>query len=236
MTELSKNARVAGLLYILASIFGVVRLIYIPSKLFVHGNPAATASNIAAHELLFRFGILSDLLGATLWLFVTLALYRLFKGVDHTLATLIVVLGSLLAVPIFFFNTVNDAAALLFARGTDYLSVFTQPQRDAFVRLFLDLHFQAVLANEMFWGLWLIPLGLLVCRSDFLPRVLGIWLIIACFAYLTLSFTGILFPQYLDRVDRIASPINLAEVAFMLWLTIVGAREQRTATRAKASA
>ena len=105
MTSLSKNARVAGLLYILASVVGVVRLMYIPRALFVDGNAAATANNIVAHESLFRFGMVSQLLASALWLFVPLALYRLLKGVDQTLAVLMVILGSLMQVPIFVVNT-----------------------------------------------------------------------------------------------------------------------------------
>jgi hypothetical protein len=223
---LSKNARVAGLLYLLGSLFGIVRLIYVPNTLFVYGNATATANNIAEHELLFRFGIVSYLLCGALWIFVTLALYRLFKGVNQALAVLMVILGSLMVTPIFFVNTVNDAAALLFVRGGGYLSVFDKPQRDAFARLFLDLHHQLDLANEIFWGLWLIPYGLLVYKSRFLPRILGVWLIIACFAYLTLSFTGFLFPAYEDRAGNIAQPLLLGELATMLWLLIMGANEK----------
>ena len=223
---LSKNARVAGLLYLLGSLFGIVRLIYIPNTLFVYGNATATANNIAEHELLFRFGIVSYLLCAALWIFVTLALYRLFKGVNQALAVLMVILGGLMVTPIFFANTVNDAAALLFVHGGGYLSVFDKSQRDAFARLFLDLHHQLDLANEIFWGLWLIPYGLLVYKSRFLPRILGVWLIFACFAYLALSFTGFLLPAYEDQVNNIAQPLLLGEVATMLWLLIMGANEK----------
>jgi Domain of unknown function (DUF4386) len=223
---LSKNARVAGLLYLLGSLFGVVRLIYVPNTLFVYGNATATAKNIAEHELLFRFGIVSYLLCAALWIFVTLALYRLFKAVNQALAVLMVILGSLMVTPIFFVNTVNDAAALLFVRGGGYLSVFDKPQRDALARLFLDLHHQLDLANEIFWGLWLIPFGLLVYKSRFLPRILGVWLMIACFAYLALSFTGFLLPAYEDQVNNIAQPLLLGELATMLWLLIMGANEK----------
>ena len=224
MTSLSKNARIAGLLYILASVVGVVRLMYIPNALFVHGNATATASNIVAHESLFRLGIVSNPVGAVLWLFVPLALYRLLKGVDQTLAVLMVILGSLMQVPLFFVNTMNDAAALLFARGGGYLSVFDKPQRDAFARLFLDLHHQLDLANLIFAGLWLFPFGLLVYKSRFLPRFLGVWLMIACFAWLAFSFTGLLFPAYEDKVWSITQPIVLGEVATMLWLVIRGAK------------
>jgi hypothetical protein len=164
-----------------------------------------------------------------LWIFVTLALYRLFKGVDRGLAVLMVILGSLMQVPIFFVNSVNDAAALLFVRGTDFLSLFDKPQRDAFAMLFLNLHHYGDLANEIFWGLWLLPFGLLVYKSRFLPRVLGAWLMIACFGYLASSFTGFLLPAYEDKVISYTQPLLLAEVAIMLWLTIVGAKERRLA-------
>src|SRR5882762_4527828 len=102
MTSLSKNARVAGLLYIVASVVGVLRLLYIPKTLIVSGNAAATASNIAAHESLFRLGMVSEMFAAVLWMFVPLALYRLLKDVDHALAVLMVILGSLMQVPLFF--------------------------------------------------------------------------------------------------------------------------------------
>lgn len=229
MTALSKNARVAGGLYLLFSLFGAVRLLYIPNRLFVAGNASATANNIAAHEFLFRFGIVSYLVGAAGWIFVTLALYRLLKGVDQGLALLMVILGSLISVPIFFFNAVNDAAALLFARGADYLTSFEKPQRDALVMLFLRLHHHGDLANEIFWGLWLIPFGLLVYRSRFLPRILGIWLMLGCLGYLALSLTGFLFPRYEDAAFTYTQPLTMSELGIILWLVIMGAREQSLA-------
>ena len=227
MVSLNKNARVAGLLYILSSLFGLVRLIYIPNTLIVHGNAAATANNIAGHELLFRFGIVSYLLCNVLWIFVILALYRLLKGVDQALAVLMVVIG-LMATPISFVNSANDIAALLFARG-DFLSVFDKAQREALVMLFLNLHHQIDLAWQLL-GVFFIPFGLLVYKSRFLPRILGVWLIVACFAYLALSLTGLLFPAYEDQVIKFAQPVLFAEVAMMLWLAIMGVSENRLAT------
>jgi len=194
--------------------------------LFVTGNATATANNIAAHELLFRFGIVADLLTGTMAIFLTLALYRLFKEVDPGLAVLMVILGSLMVAPIYFVNTVNDAAALLLVRGGDFLSVFDKAQRDAFAMLFLRLHHHGVLANEIFWGLWLLPFGVLVYRSRFLPRILGVWLMINCFAYLAGSFTGLLAPQYEAVVFNSAFPAMLGELAIMLWLVIMGAKPQ----------
>ena len=195
----------------------------------MHGDAAATANNIASHETLFRLGIVSGLLSAALFIFVTLALYRLLKEVDRELAVLMVILGSLMPVPIFFINSMTDAAALLFARGADFLSVIDKPQRDAFVRLFLNLHHQLDLANAIFWGLWLLPLGLLIYRSRFLPRFLGPWLILECFAWLAFSFAGFLRPGSEDKVFTYSQPLMFAELATMFWLAIMGAKEKRLA-------
>src|SRR5438876_11426019 len=134
MSSTRNPGRVAGFLYLLL-LAAPLRLIYIPSKLFVHGNATATADNIAAHELLFRLGIVSDLLTATMAIFLTLALYRLLKGVDQDLARLMVILGSLMVPPIYFLNTLTDVAALLLVRGAAFLSVFDKPQRDALAML-----------------------------------------------------------------------------------------------------
>ena len=226
MTSLSRNARTAGLLY-LTLMTAPLRLIYIPGKLFVSGNASATANNIAAHEMLFRLGIVSDLFTGTMVIFLTLALYRLFEGVDKSLARLVVMLGALPVTPIYFVNTINDAAALLLARGPDFLSAIDKPQREALVMVFLRMHGQGILANEIFWGLWLFPFGLLVYRSRFLPRILGVWLILNGFAYLASSVTGLLWPQYEDRVSNWVFPLMLGELAIMLWLIIMGAKERQ---------
>jgi Domain of unknown function (DUF4386) len=226
MTLLSRNARVAGLLY-LTLLTAPLRLLYIPGKLFVRGDAAATASNIAAHQTLFRLGILSDLFTATMSIFLTLALYRLFKEVDEGLARLLVILGSLMVTPIYFLNSINDAAALLLARGPDFLSVFDKPQRDALAMMFLRLHGHGILVNEIFWGLWLLPFGFLVYRSGFLPRILGAWLILNCFAYLATSVTGLMWPQYEQTVSDWVFPVMFGELAIMLWLIIMGAKQRQ---------
>src|SRR5207245_8852250 len=125
----------------------------------------------------------------------TLAFYRLFKAVDQNLAVLIVIVGGVLPPVIDFLNVLNDAAALMLVRGADFLSVFDKPQRDALAMLFLRLHHQEIIAAEILWGLWLFPLAILTSGSRFLPRFLGVWLIINGFAYLIMSFTGLVFPQ-----------------------------------------
>ena len=231
MTPLSKNARVAGFLYLLIVFVGPIRLIYIPNTLFVTGDATATAANITAHETLFRLGIVTSLFCAALLIYLMLALYRLFKGVDQTQAVLMVILGGVMPGVIYFINVVNDAAALMLVRGADFLSVFEKPQRDALAFLFLRLHHQVDVAAEVLWGLWLFPLAILTLRSGFLPRILGVWLIIAGFSYLALSFTAELLPQFEDTVFNIGSPARLGELAFLLWLLIMGAKERTAKVR-----
>ena len=226
MSPTHNPGRVAGFLYLLLVLLAPYRLIYVPSTLFVSGNATATAANIAAHELLFSLGIVTDLCCGVILVFLSLALYRLLKGVNQNLAVLMVILGGLIPATIDFLNVVNDAAALMLVRGADFLSVFDKPQRDALAMLFLRLHQQEITAAEILWGLWLFPLGGLVYRSRFLPRFLGVWLIINGFAYLAMSFTGLLLPRYEATVSNFAFPALLGEMALMLWLVIRGARPQ----------
>jgi len=226
MSSTRNPGRVAGLWYLLLCLIGPLRLMYIPSKLFVHGNAAATVNNIAAHEWLFRFGIIGDLLGAVVLIFLVQAFYRLFKDVDQYLAVLVVIFGGIMPALINFVGVVSDAGALMAVRGADFLSVFDKPQRDALAMLFLRLRDQQVIAAEVLWGMWLFPLAALVYRSRFLPRFLGVWLIINGFAYVILSFTGELFPQYQNKVFIISQPALFAELALMLWLVIKGAKPQ----------
>ena len=224
MSSSRNPGRVAGLWYLLLCVLGPLRLIYIPSRLFVHGNAGATANNIAAHQWLFRFGIVADLVGAVVLIFLALALYRLFKGVDPYLAVLVVILGGVMPSLLYFVNVVSDAGALMVARAPDFLSVFNKPQRDALVMLLLRLHDHQNTAAEILWGLWLLPLAMLVYKSHFLPRFLGVWLAINGVAYVILSFTGVLFPQFEGKVFLLSQPALFAELAFMLWLVIKGAK------------
>lgn len=218
--------RVAGLLYLLLVFLAPFRLIYIPSTLIVRGDATATARNIAAHELQFRLGILSELLCGVVLIFLVLALYRLFKEVSQYQAVLLVIVGGIMPATIDFLIGLNDAAALTLIRGADFLSVFDKPQRDALAMVFLGLHHHAIVAAEILWGLWLFPFAILVYRSGFLPRFLGVWLAINGVAYIAISFTGILAPRYETMLSNLAFPALLGEIAIMLWLIIKGAQPQ----------
>jgi hypothetical protein len=221
--SLTRNpGRFAGLLYVLMSILGFFAMGYVPGKLIVSGNATATAGNIASYETLFRLGIAVSLIGQAGFIFVALALYDLLKGVNQRHAALMLGL-IVVSIPIAFLNELNAIAALLLVRGADFLSIFDKPQRDALAMLFLKLHGQGFGVAEIFWGLWLFPLGLLVYRSRFLPRFLGVWLVFAGVAWVILSLTGLLLPQYHDKVNTYSQPALVGEIAFMLWLLIKGA-------------
>lgn len=217
-------ARVAGLLYLLTSIPGAFCLLYIPSKFIVHGDAAATASKILNSELLFRVGIVAEVFSFIGFIFVVLALFRLLRGVNKTHAWLMAIL-MLAAIPISLVNVLNEIAALMLVRGADYLAVFDEAQRDALAMLFLRLHFQGIVVAQVFWGLWLIPFGLLVFKSCFLPRILGILLIIACFGYLTNSLVAFgVVPA--GAVSRGLGQLTICELPIILWLLILGAKDQ----------
>ena len=215
-----RHARIAGMLYVLLGVIAPVRLIYIPNAVLVSGNAQATAANIASHEAIFRVAILTDVAAGVLTLLVTMALFRLFRAVDRDLASVMVILGGFMVTPIYFFNLVNDAAVLVVARAPSYLAAFNQQQREGLVSLFLRLHSYGVVVNEMFWGLWLLPLGMLILKSRLLPRFLAIWLFLNGGAYVLLSVLGILSPILEAKASGLVFPALLGEVVAMFWLAL----------------
>jgi len=225
MNSTKKQARFAGLLYLLASLIGCFGLIYVPGKLIVRGDATATANHIRASETLFRLGIATELFGFTMFIFVVLALYRLFKGVNekHALAMAILLLVS---IPISLLNVLNDIAALVLVSGADFLSVVDKGQLDALAYLFVRLHGQGFVVAQLFWGLWLFPFGILVIRSGFIPRVLGFLLFIAGFGNVASSFISLLLPSYAPIIDRFTSVLTAAELPIIFWLLIWGAKNQ----------
>jgi Domain of unknown function (DUF4386) len=223
MNATRNPGRFAGLLYVLTSIAGFFAMVYVPTKLIVHGDAAATASNITASETIFRLSIAGQLVSQAGFIFVAMALYELFKGVNRRQASLMVTL-ILVSIPIAFLNELNSFATLELVRGADFLSLLEKPQRDALAMLFVNLHFHGIVVDEIFFGLWLLPLALLVYKSRFLPRFLGVWLALDGLGWVVLSLTGVLSPQYYDKVFTYCQPATFGEVVFMLWLLIKGAK------------
>jgi hypothetical protein len=210
------TARVAGFLYLLVVPLGIFGSLYVPSKLIVTGDAAATASNLMASEMLFRLGIVSDLLAPLVLILVVLFLYNLLKPVNKDMAWLMVIF-LLLGVPIALLSKVNQFAALQLLSGADYLTVFTTEQLQALALQFLRLHDRGGTIAAIFWGLWLFPMGYLVFKSGFFPRILGILLMISCFGYLINSFAT--FLGYTVNTGLFGA---LGEVLFILWLLIKG--------------
>ncbi|HYK35877.1 DUF4386 domain-containing protein [Alloacidobacterium sp.] len=225
MNSTKTTARIAGLLYLVNAVTGFFGIIYVPGRLIVSDNAAATASNILASERLFRLGVVSELICAAEFVFLLWVLYRLLSAVNKTHASLMVIFG-LVFVPIMFVNTLSEIAALTLLRGSDFLSVFDQSQRQSLAMLFLGLHRYGFVVGWM-TGLYLFHFGVLVFKSGFLPRILGVLLIAACFGYLADSLTPLLLPSYEDVVGWIANiPLTLGEPAIILWLLIRGAKDQ----------
>jgi hypothetical protein len=216
------TARTAGLLYLVLAITGGFSMLYVPS-LIVPGDAAATANNILASESLFRIGIVSGLICQVVFVFLVLAFYQLFKGVSNTHASVMVALV-VVAVPVAFLNMLNQLAALHVLSGADYLRVFETDQLNALAMLFLDLHSQGLLIVEIFWGLWLLPLGLLVIKARFMPGFLGVLLVIGFFGYSIDFLTRLLFPSYTAIVSPIAGASKFGELAMILWLLIRGVK------------
>ena len=221
MNSLKKATRTAGLLYLSLVVTFPFSLIYVPSTLFIFGDATATADNIRNSELLFRAGIASGLVANVLFVFLVLALYRLLNEVSRKQAVLMVILV-VLAVSLAFGNSFNLIAALVVLSGAEFLSVFDKPQLDALAYVFLRLHSQALQAIQIFWGLWLFPFGLLVYQSRFIPKVLGVLLLIAGSAYLASSFVSVVLPQYKDTVSPLISILILGEVPIIFWLLFLG--------------
>jgi hypothetical protein len=225
MNSTKKTARIAGALYLVNGVTGFFSIIYVPSKLFVSGNAAATADNILASERLFRLGIASEVICAVEYIYLLWVLYRLLSGVSKTHASLMVIFG-VTFVPIMCMNAVSQIAALTLLRGGDFLPMFDQPQRESLAMLFLGVRRYGYDVGWIF-GLWLFHFGVCVWKSGFLPRFLGALLIAACFGYLAVSLTPLLLPSYTNIVSRLANiPLTLGEPAAILWLLSRGAKDQ----------
>jgi hypothetical protein len=227
MNSLKATARRAGALYLLFSLVAIFGEFFFPA-LIVPGDAAATARNINAAELTYRISILTALVTHVLFLFVVLSLYGLLKDVDRKHARLMVTLVSV-GVATALANLLNKFAPLVLLSGADYLSVFTKPQLDALVLGFLRIHSNGATVATVFWGLWLFPFGILVIKSRFFPRVLGVLLMVAGFAYVVSSVASLVLPAYNHVVSQVMMPLYFGEVPIIFWLLIKGAKVEGAA-------
>ena len=222
MSSIQATARRAGALYFLFMIVGLVDMFGFTGFL-VAGDATATARNILAGELVYRIGVLTDLVALLLFVVLVVSLYNLLKGADKWHAMLMVILVSV-GVAVGLANLLTKIAPLILLSGADYLSVFSRPQLDALALGSLSLNGEGNTVTAVFWGLWLFPFGILVMRSGFFPRLLGVLLLVAGFGYVTSSVTAIVLPAYSEVVSRAATPLLLGEFPIIFWLLIKGAK------------
>jgi hypothetical protein len=231
MTSVKAAARRTGALYFLFVMVGLVD-VYAFSGFRVPGDATATARNITAAEVSYRLGILTDFVSLLLFVPLVVSLYNLLKGVDQRHATFMVLLV-MVGVSIGFANLFNKFAPLILLSGADYLAPFTRPQLDALALAFLSLNSIGNTVAQAFWGLWLFPFGILVIRSGFLPRPLGILLELSAFVLLTSSVTSMVLPAYEHAVSQAMTPLSVGELPMVFWLLIKGARVPAAMTGAE---
>ncbi|MCK5187332.1 MAG: DUF4386 domain-containing protein [Deltaproteobacteria bacterium] len=224
ITDLSKHKAVTllRLLYPIWAIVGLFSIMYVPATLIVPGDAATTASNIMANGLLFRIGIVGSLITQLIQIVVVLVLYQLFKSVNKNHASLMVIFA-LVGIPIAMLNTLNQVAALALLSGADYLKVFGADQLQALMMFFFNLNEQGVIIASIFWGLWLFPLGYLIYKSGYFPKILGILVTIAGLGYLLSSFIYLLLPGY-GAIASVLELLTMGEVIFMAWVVLKAAK------------
>jgi len=225
MNSTKKTARIAGFLYLLLALTGAFSILYVPSTLIVFGDAAATAEKIASSELLFRAGILSGVVSHVIFVLLVWLLYQLLREISRKQAMLMVTLV-VISVATGFVNTINQLGALIALSGADFLSAFEEPELDALAYLFMRLHSHGIQIIQIFWGLWLFPFGLLVYRSRFIPKILGVLVIIAGVGYLLGTITFLMLPQYQAALSTPIMILEMGELPIILWLLIVGVKAQ----------
>jgi hypothetical protein len=217
MASERRLARTAGSLYLAVAVLGGFAELYVRDRIVELGDPAATAENIRGSATLFRAGFVADLAQATIFLFTAMALYLLLRGVNELVARTMVVFVAV-SVAIICLNLLNQFMALQLATGETAGSA-------ALAGLFAEMHGAGYLIAQIFFGLWLLPLGYLVVRSGWFPKAIGVLLIAGCFGYLIDTFARFLAPGVSDAIEAfVVTPAAIGELAFVAWLLVKGVR------------
>lgn len=226
MSTRKQTARLTGILYVAMSLPAAISLTYFPSRFFVPSDPAATSAKIIAATDLYRLLVLADVLSGFLALCLAVTVYKLFQDVDRTYARL-VVLCLTVQTAMLFAVVMAQLAPLVLLNGGKYWSAFNQNQLEALVQGFLVLRAQGIGAVSIYWGLWLLPLGLLTWKSGFIPRIIGIFVFIAGCTYVFSALSFFVLPAYYRTIFWVAAPIyGLGELSFINYLIIKGVRSE----------
>ena len=228
MESTKKTARRAGVLWLLTAIMGGFGLFFVRSYVIVPGDAATTAANLMAAGTMFRVAITSTLVGQVFFFFFGLTLYRLFKVVDKWLATVLLA-SIMMTVGLGVINQINNFGALFVLSQPDFLKVFNGEQVNTIAAFLLrqaNSSGQALL--EIFWVPYHFSFGLLIVRSGYLPKILGILLMIASAGFAINLLNKFLFPQiYPAAFSQLAMTLSAMSVLpTMFWLLIRGARER----------
>ncbi|MFL7893630.1 MAG: DUF4386 domain-containing protein [Anaerolineales bacterium] len=226
------TARTAAILFLIIFCLGISTELFIRPDIIMPGDAAATVTNIRASESLFRLSLVSDLIRQIFMVLLVLVLYKLLKPVNKNIA-LVMVIFALVSVPLVMLNELNHFAALLLTRGTDYLTAFKADQFHAQVMFFLNLQEYGTFIPQIF-SFWVLLLGYLVFKSGFLPRILGILLMIGGLCYPIQAILFFLFPNFDAMILGLFAFIG--ELAFYLWLLIKGVNAEQWEKRALGSA
>ncbi len=222
MNSDKKTARLAGVLYFFLVILAPYGMMFVSSKTMVWGDAAATANNLLTNQFLFRTGVASNLISEVLLILIVWVLYYLFKQLSEHQAKLMAILA-IVSIPISFLGNVFKITAVKVFKG-GLLESLEPSQINEIGMLLFTMGSYTTQMVQLYWGLWLIPFALLIYKSGFIPRLFGIYLYLGGAAYLTLSFTFILFPEYRSIAFNFAMPFLFSEIAIMLWLLIKGVK------------
>lgn len=219
--ENKKTARIAGLWYLVLAISAGYSWMYI-TKTFVLESAALTIKNILATETQYIISIICSIIGQIGFLFLALALYRLFKNVNQTQARLMLTLV-FISVSVMFVNIIFQTSALVFLNRTNYFTAFTTAQIAELSTMFLHLNIIGVYVVDIFWGLWLLPLAYLTYQSNFFPKIIALVLVISGLGYIVDSLSFLINQEVHTMLRNYLSiPEALGEVTMLLWLLIKG--------------
>jgi Domain of unknown function (DUF4386) len=231
--SIKKTARIAGILTLLIVVLAPFSMIYVPATLVLPGDAAATASNIAASEGLFRLGMASDSIVFLIEIVLTVLLYVLLKPVSKTLS-LVAAFSRLAMTVVQGINLLNHFFVLLLLSGAGYLAVFAPDQVHALALLVLNAHEDVVMIWGVFFSFHLAVYGYLVYKSGYIPKIIGILLVVASLPYLIQFFGNILFPQYKEAFTSLAF-LSSIEIVLPLWLLIKGVNVEQWQQRVSES-
>lgn len=224
MTSPKRLARIAGLFYLLVAIFGGFAEGFGDPKMYVAGNAAATAANVLADPGLVRMIVVAHLLNGIFFVLTAMALYILLQHVNKIVARAMLVFVAL-AVGITTLNAVFQFEGLRVATDSAYAAAFGTAGSNALVLLLLDIQHYGTLSAQVFFGLWLAPLGYLVYKSGLFPKALGVVLVMATVCYLVDLFAAFLVPDFAQQIHPfVGIVVGIAEIWMVLYLLVVGVR------------